>query len=92
VGTAPAAGNSVVAIGPGAGNAPVASTLVFGQNAYGVVAMDNANVRSIVKPVGSAGTADPLEQAATVGWKVNDFTAKLLEPGWLVQILHGITE
>ena len=92
VGTAPAAGNAVVAIGPGAANAPVASTLVFGQNAYGVVAMDNANVQSIVKPAGSAGTADPLNQASTVGWKINNFTAKLLEPGWLVQILHGITE
>lgn len=92
VGTAPAAGNAVTVVGPGSAGAPVASTLVFGRDAYGVVSMDNANVQSIVKPAGSAGTADPLNQASTVGWKVNGFGSKLLEPGWLVQILHGISE
>lgn len=92
VGTAPAAGNAVAIVGPGADGAPVASTLVFGRDAYGTVTMDNANVQIIVKPAGSAGTADPLNQASTVGWKVNGFGTKLLEPGWLVQILHGISE
>lgn len=92
VGTAPAAGNAVEIVGPGSAGVPVASTLVFGRDAYGVVSMDNANVQSIVKPAGSAGTADPLNQASTVGWKINNFGAKLLEPGWMVQILHGISE
>ena len=92
ISTAPAADDTVAIVGPGASGAPVASTLVFGRDAYGVVSMDNANVQSIVKPAGSAGTADPLNQASTVGWKVNGFGTKLLEPGWLVQILHGISE
>lgn len=92
ISTAPAADDTVAIVGPGASGAPVAATLIFGRDAYGVVAMDNGNVQSIVKPAGSAGTADPLNQASTVGWKVNNFGAKLLEPGWLVQILHGISE
>lgn len=92
VGTAPAAGNAVVAAGPGASGAPVAATLVLGRDAYGVVALDQANAKSIVKQRGSAGTADPLDQAATVGWKVDGFVAKLLEPAWMVQILHGVSE
>lgn len=92
VGTAPAAGNAVVAVGPGASGAPVAATLVLGRDAYGVVGLESGNVQSIVKPAGSAGTADPLNQASTVGWKVKGFTAKLLEPAWMVQILHGVSE
>ncbi len=92
VSAAPASGNSVAIVGPGADGVPVAATLVFGRNSYGVVSLDEDNVRSIIKPAGSAGTADPLEQASTVGWKVDGFGTKLLEPGWLVQILHGITE
>ena len=70
----------------------MAATLIFGDKAYGVVDLDSRNVHTIVKPRGSAGTADPLNQVSTVGWKVNGFTAKLLQPTWLVQVLHGISD
>ena len=79
--------------GAGASSADVASTLVFGTDAYGVVDLGNVgeNVRTIVKPAGSAGTADPLDQHSTIGWKVNGFTAVILQPGWLVRIEHGFS-
>ncbi|NLG25502.1 MAG: N4-gp56 family major capsid protein [Clostridiales bacterium] len=77
--------------GAGSGNADVASTLVFGKDAYGVVDLGNANVRAIIKNRGSAGTADPLDQVSTVGWKVDGFAAKILQNAWLVRIEHGFS-
>nr|DAW33473.1 MAG TPA: major capsid protein [Caudoviricetes sp.] len=92
VSTAPAAEDAVAIVGPGTSGAAVAATLIFGDKAYGIVDLDSRNVHTIVKPSGSGGTADPLNQVSTVGWKVNGFTAKLLQPTWLVQILHGISD
>ena len=79
--------------GGGAGGIDIASTAVFGADAYGVVDLGGVgeNVRTIVKPAGSAGTADPLEQQSTVGWKVNGFAAVILQPAWLVRIEHGFS-
>ena len=71
---------------------PVAATLVLGRNAYGLVDIDGSMaVQSIIKPAGSAGTADPLDQQSTVGWKVPAFTSKILMPEWLIRIEHGIS-
>jgi N4-gp56 family major capsid protein len=43
---------------------------IIARNAYGVVDISGGNVASIVKGMGSAGTADPLDQRASVGWKM----------------------
>ena len=43
---------------------------IIAKNAYGVVGIDGGNMKSIVKGFGSAGTADPLDQKASVGWKM----------------------
>ena len=63
--------------GAGASGADVASVIVLGQYAYGVTSLKGAKPRVIVKPAGSAGTADPLDQISTVGWKMDGFGAKL---------------
>lgn len=76
----------------GVSGKPVASTLVFGKNAYGVVDLEAENLRSIIKPKGSAGTSDPLDQISTIGWKVNGFAAKVLQPLWIVRIEHMCSE
>lgn len=70
---------------------PVASTLVFGKNAYGVVDLADGNVKTIVKPRGSAGASDPLEQISTIGWKVDGFAAKILQSAWLVRVEHAVS-
>jgi len=75
--------------GGGASGANVASTLVFGKDAYGVVDLGGNNVRAIIKNRGSAGTADPLNQISTVGWKVEGFAAKILQNAWIVRIENG---
>lgn len=47
----------------------VYSTLVLGKDAYKVVEIEGEGMKTIIKPLGSGGTADPLDQRATQGWK-----------------------
>ena len=77
--------------GAGASGADVASVIVLGQYAYGVKSLKGAKPRVIVKPAGSAGTADPLDQISTVGWKMDGFGAKLLQPEYAVRIECGFS-
>ena len=70
----------------------VHSTLVFGADAYGVVDVAGSGaMETIIKPRGSAGTTDPLDQRCTVGAKVAAYTAKVLNPLWLVKIEHCVS-
>ena len=57
----------------------VYSTLVLGDNAYGVTDIEGGGLEHIVKQLGSAGTADPLNQRATVGWKATKTAERLVE-------------
>lgn len=83
--------NAMIFSGEGADGADVAATIVFGKDAYGLVDVaDSGAVKTIVKPHGSAGTADPLDQRATVGWKAF-FTAKILQQPAILRIEHGIS-
>ncbi len=70
----------------------VHATLVFGADAYGVVDVAGSGaMETIIKPCGSAGTTDPLNQRSTVGAKVAAYTAKVLNPLWLVKIEHCVS-
>ena len=53
----------------GAKGRDVYSTLIIGEDAYGVTTIDGGGLQNIVKAKGSAGTADPLDQRSTQGWK-----------------------
>ena len=77
--------------GAGTDGTDVASVIVLGQYAYGVTSLKGAKPRVIVKPAGSAGTADPLDQISTVGWKMDGFGAKLLQPEYAVRIECGFS-
>ena len=77
--------------GEGSGDADVASIIVLGKFAYGITSWRGANPRTIIKGVGSAGTADPLDQINTVGWKMDGFGVKLLQPEFAVRIECGFT-
>lgn len=85
------AGNVKIWPTGGAASAPVHSTMIIGRDAYGVVDVAGSGKPSvIVKPHGSAGTSDPLNQRATSGWKCM-FTAKILNELCMVRIEHGVT-
>lgn len=57
----------------------VYSTLVLGANAYGVTEVEGGGLKNIVKQLGSGGTADPLNQRATAGWKAIKTAERLVE-------------
>lgn len=69
--------------------ADVHMSVIFGRDAYGVIDLENGALESIVKPRGSAGADDPLDQRATVGAKVTGFAAVILNELWIVRIEHG---
>ena len=63
----------------GANGKDVYSTIVLGENAYGTTEISGGGLQHIVKQLGSAGTADPLNQRATVGWKALKVAVRLVE-------------
>ena len=50
----------------------------------------SCKMKSAFRGLGSAGTADPLDQMATVGWKVDGFAAVILNGDWIVRLEHPI--
>lgn len=69
----------------GASSIDVYSTLFLGADAYGTTSIDGGGLEMIVKPKGSAGSADPLNQRSTVGWKATK-TACILTQAFMVRV------
>ena len=72
----------------------VHSTMFIGKDAYGVVDLKNSKTnkpRIIVKPVGSSGSADPLDQRGSQGWKA-DYAAVRLNELAMLRLEHAVTE
>lgn len=63
------------------GTVDVLSNYVVGEEAFGVVELGGDSVKMFRKGLGSAGTADPLDQISTVGYKIHGFAAKYLDSG-----------
>lgn len=55
--------------GAGAQGIDVYSTLVLGKDAYKILEIEGEGLHTIIKPAGSGGTSDPLDQRSTQGWK-----------------------
>ena len=73
---------------PGEGGAegmPVYSTLFIGADAYGITEVEGGGLKTIIKQLGSAGSGDPLDQRATVGWKAVK-TAAILSEAFMVRV------
>lgn len=69
----------------GANGVDIYSTLIMGADAYGTTELTDGGLQHITKQLGSAGTADPLEQRATCGWKATK-VSELLVPQYIVRI------
>lgn len=82
--------NAKVFAGEGYLGIDVYATIIFGSDAYGTTRISGEAMKNIVKPLGSAGTADPLDQRATSGWKAT-FVAKILNDAFLVRIEHAVS-
>jgi N4-gp56 family major capsid protein len=72
----------------GLSNVDVYQTLIMGRGFYGSVSYDAMGNEIIVKPVGSAGTSDPLNQIGSVGWKAN-LAVAILNENFGVRIEHA---
>lgn len=77
--TNPSANDKIYPAGGGKEGRDVYSTLFMGANAYGVTEITGGGLQHIVKQLGSSGTADPLNQRATAGWKATKVAERLVE-------------
>jgi N4-gp56 family major capsid protein len=68
----------------------VYGTLIFGENAVAQTRISGESLKNIVKPLGSAGTADPLDQRTTSGWKAT-YVAKVLNANWIIVLYHAVS-
>jgi hypothetical protein len=79
----------------GGGNGiDVHATIIYGKDAYGMVKLGGKgkpNIQIIVKPLGSSGDSDPLNQRGSIGWKVPFFACAVLQDDFIVRIEHGTT-
>lgn len=67
--------------------------IIYGRHAYGVpeITKGKGKASIIVKPLGSSGTDDPLNQRATIGWK-SFFTAIRLNELGICRVETGATQ
>lgn len=64
----------------------VFSTLFLADGAYGVTEITGGGLETIIKQKGSAGTADPLDQRSSIGWKAIK-TAEILVDAYMIDCL-----
>ena len=88
--TTPAASAVIYPGEGGAKGRDVYSTLIVGADAYGVTELEGGGLQHIVKQLGSSGTADPLNQRATAGWKLTKVAERLVEQ-YMVRIESAST-
>ena len=72
----------------------VHATLIYGQDAFGIVKLGGKgtpNIQTILKPVGSSGSDDPENQRGSIAWKVKHFCAAILQDDFIVRVEHAVS-
>lgn len=84
---------SIVDSSAGSSKIPVHIAYAYGKDSYACIDLEGGAGKPeiIVKPNGSAGSADPLDQRASAGWK-NCFTAVITQPLALVRVETGVND
>lgn len=82
--------NGKIFAGAGSGSVDVHADIILGDQAYGISRITGEALRFIYKPLGSAGTADPLEQRQTAGWKAT-FVAYRLNESFMYRYEHAVS-
>lgn len=82
--------NAYVSTAGGANSQDVHGTLIMGQNALAQTRISGLTLQNIVKPLGSGGTNDPLNQRSTSGWKLS-WIGKVLDALNLIVIYHSVS-
>jgi N4-gp56 family major capsid protein len=72
-----------------AGALPVYLDMVFGKDAYATVSVKGkGGIQTIIKPLGSGGATDPLDQRGTIGWKCMA-GSRILNNTYMVRVEGG---
>lgn len=64
----------------------VYNNFIVGQEAYAVINLRSETGEFYIKPLGSAGAADPLNQRGSVGWQ-HPFTARILNDAFMNNLM-----
>jgi len=73
----------------------VHASIIYGQDAFGLVKLGGKgkpNIQIIVKQLGSSGSDDPLNQRGTIAWKVPFFACAVIQDDFIVRIEHGVSD
>jgi len=82
----------ITPVGTDGATVPVHHSIVLGADAYGDVDVDGSGaIQSIIKPAGSGGTTDPLDQRSTIAAKIMGYTSVVLNSLWIVDIQHAVS-
>jgi len=82
--------NASVDSGAGSGSIDVYDTIIVGMEAYAQSRISGQAVRNIIKPLGSGGSADPLDQRQTSGWKAT-FVGSRLNENFMIRVEHAVS-
>lgn len=80
--------STVLVTKTGASNVGVYHSIMLGADAVDQIKMAEGGVKTIGKGLGSGGTADPLDQRATVGWKLYH-GCKVKDPLAVIEVMTG---
>lgn len=75
-----------VKISKNAGGKPVYWNHMFGKDSYATVELSGGGLKTIIKPLGSSGVADALDQRGSAGWKASTVT-KVLIPSYIMTLV-----
>jgi len=84
----------IVPSGGATSGAEVHATIIYGQHAFGMVKLGGKgkpNVNIIVKPLGSSGSEDPLNQRGSIGWKVPHFACAVIQDDFICRVEHCVS-
>jgi N4-gp56 family major capsid protein len=65
---------------------PIYSNFIVGKEAYGVIHLRSESGEFYVKPLGSGGSSDPLNQRASIGWS-HPYTCRILNDNFMNNLL-----
>ncbi len=82
--------NAKVQASYGLSGADVYQTIILADQAYMVSDLSNQTLRTYFQPRGSAGTADPLSQLSTLGYKAA-FACTILNNNFMLRLEHVTT-
>lgn len=82
--------NAKVFSAAGSGSIDVYGTVILGAEAYGVTRIAGKALQTITHPLGTSGTADPLDQRSTHGWK-GYFITKILNDAFMLRLEHAVS-